>query len=89
MLYVLSSHALPTTPHTLQVSREYFRQILSAVLFCHSLHIAHRDLKPENVLLVDGIVKVFGYVHSLSVPYFASALEWVGVCLCLTLQNAA
>jgi serine/threonine-protein kinase HSL1 (negative regulator of Swe1 kinase) len=30
---------------------KYFRQILSAVGYCHSFKICHRDLKPENILL--------------------------------------
>lgn len=32
-------------------ARGFFRQIASAVAFCHSKGIAHRDLKPENLLL--------------------------------------
>ncbi|EPE25708.1 Protein kinase-like (PK-like) [Glarea lozoyensis ATCC 20868] len=32
----------------------YFRQILSAVGYCHSMNICHRDLKPENILLTRG-----------------------------------
>jgi len=30
---------------------KYFRQLLSAVGYCHSFNICHRDLKPENILL--------------------------------------
>ncbi|TQS35366.1 hypothetical protein Golomagni_04215 [Golovinomyces magnicellulatus] len=37
----------------------YFRQILSAVEYCHSFNICHRDLKPENILLTSaGQIKI-------------------------------
>jgi serine/threonine protein kinase len=40
-------------------ARFYFQQIISAVAFCETQHIAHRDLKLENVLLdADGRVKI-------------------------------
>ncbi|CAF1240490.1 unnamed protein product [Rotaria magnacalcarata] len=34
-------------------ARKFFRQIISALDFCHSHMICHRDLKPENLLLDD------------------------------------
>ncbi len=36
-----------------------FRQMMSAIEYCHSYNICHRDLKPENILLKsDGMVKI-------------------------------
>ncbi|KAL5104410.1 Serine/threonine kinase SAD-1 [Taenia crassiceps] len=34
-------------------ARRFFKQIISAIDFCHSHCICHRDLKPENLLLDD------------------------------------
>ncbi|KAH6710854.1 hypothetical protein BKA61DRAFT_104529 [Leptodontidium sp. MPI-SDFR-AT-0119] len=37
----------------------YFRQMLSAIGYCHSFKICHRDLKPENILLTKrGEIKI-------------------------------
>ncbi|KAL5606339.1 hypothetical protein BROUX41_002756 [Berkeleyomyces rouxiae] len=36
-----------------------FRQIMSAMSYCHTFKICHRDLKPENILVTrDGQVKI-------------------------------
>jgi calcium-dependent protein kinase len=43
----------------------YMKQILSAVLHCHSIGIVHRDLKPENLMLEnkdpDSLLKVIDF----------------------------
>ncbi|XP_066991528.2 SNF-related serine/threonine-protein kinase [Anabrus simplex] len=48
-----------------EVAREYFRQIVRAISYCHQLHVVHRDLKPENVVFFErlGMVKLtdFGF----------------------------
>uniref|UniRef100_J3MTD2 non-specific serine/threonine protein kinase n=1 Tax=Oryza brachyantha TaxID=4533 RepID=J3MTD2_ORYBR len=44
------------------VARHYFRQLISAVDFCHSRGVYHRDLKPENLLLDEaGNLKVVDF----------------------------
>ncbi|XP_070494327.1 SNF-related serine/threonine-protein kinase isoform X2 [Chironomus tepperi] len=47
------------------LAREYFRQIVRAISYCHQLHVVHRDLKPENCVFFEklGVVKLtdFGF----------------------------
>ena len=35
------------------MARHFFKQIVSAIDYCHKLHVVHRDLKPENVILFE------------------------------------
>ncbi|PAV63735.1 hypothetical protein WR25_11567 [Diploscapter pachys] len=50
-------------PETL--AQQYFCQIITAIDYCHKLHVVHRDLKPENVVFFErlGMVKLtdFGF----------------------------
>ena len=34
-----------------EVAVYFFRQMMSAITYCHSFNICHRDLKPENILI--------------------------------------
>ncbi|KAJ3210161.1 hypothetical protein HDU67_005593 [Dinochytrium kinnereticum] len=49
-----------------KTARRIFRQILSAVDYCHQSSVIHRDLKPENLLMdVQRNIKIidFGFVN--------------------------
>ncbi|CAI4225836.1 unnamed protein product [Auanema sp. JU1783] len=47
------------------LAQQYFSQIITAIDYCHRLHVVHRDLKPENVVFFEkiGMVKLtdFGF----------------------------
>ncbi|OAA67641.1 Serine/threonine-protein kinase domain protein [Cordyceps fumosorosea ARSEF 2679] len=34
-----------------QIAIFFFRQMISAIAYCHSFNVCHRDLKPENILI--------------------------------------
>ncbi|UKZ76693.1 hypothetical protein TrVFT333_004402 [Trichoderma virens FT-333] len=34
-----------------EVAVYFFRQMISAIAYCHSFNVCHRDLKPENILI--------------------------------------
>lgn len=44
--YINSRGRLPE-----EVALYFFRQMISAITYCHSFNICHRDLKPENILI--------------------------------------
>ena len=47
----------------------YFRQMVTAVTFCHDNHVTHRDIKPENFLFRDDdtlVLTDFGLASFLS-----------------------
>lgn len=36
-----------------ETAKQYFRQLIDGVCYCHTKGVCHRDLKPENLLLAD------------------------------------
>ncbi len=56
---------------------QIFKQLMSAVSYCHSIGICHRDLKPENILFLNnnpdspikiidfGLSKIFGEIRPI------------------------
>lgn len=51
-------------------ARKYFRQLVSAICYCHSIKVCHRDLKPENIVYFSkhDCVKItdFGFGNSFN-----------------------
>ena len=37
---------------TEETAKCYFSQMVTAIAYCHKLHVCHRDLKPENVVFL-------------------------------------
>ncbi|KAK8789198.1 hypothetical protein V5799_021027 [Amblyomma americanum] len=54
-----------------QVLKNYVRQIIAAILFCHQRRVIHRDLKPRNLLIdLKGTIKLadFGLSRTVGLP---------------------
>ena len=69
-------------------ARLKFRQIVSAVEYCHARGVIHRDLKAENLLLDRDLnIKIadFGFSNTCVLPYMQCS-SWVG---CVSEQLAA
>ncbi|KAJ3486721.1 hypothetical protein NLG97_g6556 [Lecanicillium saksenae] len=61
-----------------QVAIFFFRQMISAIAYCHSFNVCHRDLKPENILITADLqIKIadFGMaaLHQTSTHQLATA----------------
>jgi serine/threonine protein kinase len=61
-----------------EVAIFFFRQMISAIAYCHSFNVCHRDLKPENILITADLqIKIadFGMaaLHQTSTHHLATA----------------
>ncbi|KAI8586747.1 kinase-like domain-containing protein [Geranomyces variabilis] len=57
-------------------ARKMFRELCSAVQYCHASGVVHRDLKPENLLLeADGAIKIIDYGFTNLVKHDGKMLE--------------
>ena len=58
--------------NTEEQAKAYFVQLMKAIHYLHTKHVAHRDIKPENLLLVkpnSSRLKLLGFkVSKIFVP---------------------
>ena len=55
-------------PLNLNFIRNYWEQMLEAVLAIHNQNIIHSDLKPANFLLVEGCLKLIDFGIAKTIP---------------------
>lgn len=61
-----------------EIAIYFFRQMISAIAYCHSFNVCHRDLKPENILITADLqlkIADFGMaaLHQTSTHHLATA----------------
>ena len=58
-------------------AKNFFKQIINAVRYCHQKGLVHRDLKLENILMKDeSVVKVSDFGISGVVNRFNAEVDW-------------